>query len=207
MSDFNRIMAREIAKMGGKAKIIHGNVIGNVSPDIEWIKWLSYEPEFEKKRIEYFDTKKVSELSYEELEEASKYSRNKIFAKLFKIYGTSECSEEDYMRVYDYMCNESIEELMLSKLTSEELKYAKKEIIRLSKVSKEQLSAKVKEEQKPENYAQLSMVDSYILHIISDINYARSMSDLNRKIDAQLEQNEVMRQRSLYYASNPYARK
>ena len=207
MSDFNRIMAREIAKMGGKAKIIHGNVIGNVSPDIEWIKWLSYEPEFEKKRIEYFDTKKVSELSYEELEEASKYSRNKIFAKLFKIYGTSECSEEDYMRVYDYMCNESIEELMLSKLTSEELKYAKKEIIRLSKVSKEQLSAKVKEEQKPENYAQLSMVDSYILHIISDINYARSMSDLNRKIDAQLEQNEVMRQRSLYYASSPYARK
>ena len=207
MSDFNRIMAREIAKMGGKAKIIHGNVIGNVSPDIEWIKWLSYEPEFEKKRIEYFDTKKVSELSYEELEEASKYSRNKIFAKLFKIYGTNECSEEDYMRVYDYMCNESIEELMLSKLTSEELKYAKKEITRLSKVSKEQLSAKVKEEQKPENYAQLSMVDSYILHIISDINYARSMSDLNRKIDAQLEQNEVMRQRSLYYASNPYARK
>lgn len=207
MSDFNRIMAREIAKMGGKAKIIHGNVIGNVSPDIEWIKWLSYEPEFEKKRIEYFDTKKVSELSYEELEEASKYSRNKIFAKLFKIYGTNECSEEDYMRVYDYMCNESIEELMLSKLTSEELKYAKKETIRLSKVSKEQLSAKVKEEQKPENYAQLSMVDSYILHIISDINYARSMSDLNRKIDAQLEQNEVMRQRSLYYASNPYARK
>lgn len=207
MSDFNRIMAREIAKMGGKAKIIHGNVIGNVSPDIEWIKWLSYEPEFEKKRIEYFDTKKVSELSYEELEEASKYSRNKIFAKLFKIYGTNECSEEDYMRVYDYMCNESIEELMLSKLTSEELKYAEKEIIRLSKVSKEQLSAKVKEEQKPENYAQLSMVDSYILHIISDINYARSMSDLNRKIDAQLEQNEVMRQRSLYYASNPYARK
>lgn len=200
-------MAREIAKMGGKAKIIHGNVIGNVSPDIEWIKWLSYEPEFEKKRIEYFDTKKVSELSYEELEEASKYSRNKIFAKLFKIYGTNECSEEDYMRVYDYMCNESIEELMLSKLTSEELKYAKKEIIGLSKVSKEQLSAKVKEEQKPENYAQLSMVDSYILHIISDINYARSMSDLNRKIDAQLEQNEVVRQRSLYYASNPYARK
>lgn len=205
--DFNRIMAREMAKMGNKAKIIHGNVIGNVSPDIEWIKWLSYEPKFEKKRIEYFDTKKVSELSYEELEEASRYSRNKIFAKLFKIYGTDECSEEDYMRVYDYMRNESIEELMLSKLTSEELQYAKQEITRLSKISKERLSAKLNEEQKLENYEQLSMVDSYILHIISNINYTRSMSDLNRKIDAQLEQNEVMRQRSLYYASNPYARK
>lgn len=193
--------------MGGKAKIINGNVFGNVSPDIEWIKWLSYKPEFEKKKIEYFDTKKVSELSYEELEEASKYSRNKIFARLFEIYGTDEFFEEDYMKVNDYMCNESIEELTLSKLTSEELLHAKSEIIRLSKISKEEISTKVKEEQKPEKYEQLSMVDSYILHIISDIDYARSMSDLNRKIDAQLEQNEVMRQRSLYYTANPYIKR
>lgn len=207
MSNLNRIIAKEMAGTSGKIKIIHGNVIGNVSPDIEWIKWLSYEPEFEKKRIEYFDSKKVSELSYEELQEAIQYSRNKIFARLFKIYGTSECSEEDYMKVYDYMCNESIEELMLKKLTSEELRYAKQEITRLSEVPKEQLSAKVNEEQKLEKYEKLSMVDSYILHIISDIDYARSMSDLNRKIEAQLEQNEIMSQRSLYYASNPYAKK
>ena len=204
---FNRIMAREMAKIGGKVKIIHGNVVGNVSPNIEWVKWLSYEPEFEKKRIEYFDSKKISKLSLEELEEASKYSRNKVFARLFKIYGTSECSEEDYMKVYNYMCNESIEELMLSKLTSEELRYAKQEITRLSKVSKEQLSAKVREEQTPEKFEQLSMVDSYILHIISDIDYARSMANLNRRIDAQLEQNEIVRQRGLYYASNPYIKK
>lgn len=197
-------MAREIVR-SGDCKIIHGKIISNVSPDIEWAKWLSYEPEFEKKRIEYFDSIKVSKLSYEELQEASRYNRNKIFARLFKIYGTSECSKEDYMKVYDYMCNESIEELMLSKLTSEELKYARQEVTRLSEVSKEQLSAKVKDDQ--EKYEQLSMVDSYILHLISDINYARSMSELYRKIDAQIEQNDVMRQRSLYYASNPYARK
>lgn len=207
MSNTNRIMAKEIARMGGKIKTVHGNVIGNVSPDIEWIKWLSYEPEFEKRRIEYLDSKKISELSYEELEEASRYSRNKIFAKLFKIYGTDECSEDDYMKVYDYMCNESIEELMLSKLTSEELQYARQEITRLSEVSKEQLSARVNEEQKLEKYQQLSMVDSYILHTISNINYARSMSDLNKKIETQLEQSEIMRQRSLYYASNPYIKK
>lgn len=205
--DFNRKIAREVSKIGGNVKIIHGSVIGNIPPDIEWTKWLSYEPEFEKKRIEYLDSKKVSELSYKELEEASRYSRNKIFARLFKIYGTSECSEEDYMRVYDYMCNESIENLMLSKLTSQELQHAKQEITRLSKVSKEQLSVKVNEERKPEKYEQLSMVDSYILHLISDIDYARGMADLSKKIDVHLEQNECMRQRSLYHASNPYARK
>lgn len=192
MSNINRIIAKEMSKMDGKAKIIHGNIVGNVSPDMEWIKWLSYEPEFEKKRIEYFDSKKKSELSYEELEEASRYSRNKIFARLFKIYGTSECSEEDYMKVYDYMCNESIEKLMLSKLTSEELRYAKQEITRLSEISKEQLRAMVNEAQKPEKYEQLSMVDSYVLHVISDISYARSKSNLSREIEAQLVQNEIM---------------
>ena len=203
--DFNKIVVKEIAKKGGK--IIHGNVVGNISPDIEWTKWLSYEPEFEKKRIEYLNSKKVSELSYKELQEASIYSRNKIFAKLFKIYGTSEISEEDYIKVYDYMCNESIEKLMLSKLTTEELQYAKNEIIRLSKIPKKQLSAKVNKEQKKENYEQLSMVNSYILHIISNINYHRSISDLSREIDAQLKQNEIMKQKSCYYVANSYTKK
>lgn len=207
MSDFNRTMAKEMFRMGIRTEVVHGNVIGNISPDVEWIKWLSYESEFEKNRIEYLNSKKISELSYEELEEAISYRRNKIYGRLFKIYGTSECSEEDYMKVYDYMCNESIEKLMLKKLTSEELQYARQEITRLSKVPKEQLSAKVNEKQILEKYEQLSMVDSYILHIISDINYARSISDLNRKIEAQLEQNDIMRKRSLYYASNFYAKK
>ena len=66
MSDFNKIMTKEMIKMGINCKIIPRNTIGNVSPIIEWIKWLSYEPEFEKKRIEYLDSKK-SELSYEEI--------------------------------------------------------------------------------------------------------------------------------------------
>lgn len=198
---FDREMVKIMAENG--AKIIHGENIGNVDPYIEWIKWLSYIPEFEKKRIEYFDSKKISELTYEELEEASRYSRNKIFARLFKIYGTSECSEEDYMKVYDYMCSESIEKLMLSKLTSEELRYAKQEITKLSKVSKEQIRAKLNEEEKPEKYECLSMVDSYILHIISKINFARSLAELDSNIEAQLNANDVMRNKSYYYAANP----
>lgn len=47
------------------------------------------------------------------------------------------------------------------------------------------------------------MVDSYILHVISRVNFARSMSKLNRKIEAQLRENDAMRKRSLYYAANP----
>lgn len=101
------------------------------------------------------------------------------------------------------MCSESIEKLMLSKLTSEELRYAKQEIAKLSKVSKEQIKAKLNEEQNPEKYERLSMVDSYILHIISEINFARSLAELVSNIEAQLNANSAMGQKSLYYATNP----
>ena len=203
---FDRVMAREMFKMGYRDKIIPGGN-GSVSPDVEWLKWLSYEPEFEKQRIKYFDSKKVSELSYEELEEAIGYSKNKALVKLFKAYGTDQCSEDDYMKVYDYMHNESIEKLMLSKLTLEELHYAKKEITRLSKVKKEQLSIKVSEEKKIEKYEQLSIVDSYVLHVISDINYTRSLNDLNNEIKAQIDQNRAVGQKSLANSSNSYIKR
>lgn len=207
MSSFSKRLATTIAKKGGHVKVICNQETGNIPADVEWMKWLSYESVFERKRMEYFDSKKVSELSYEELEEASKYSKNRAFAKLFKIYGTDKCSEEDYLKVYDYMAHESIENLMLSKLTFEELQYAKQEITRLGKVSKEQLSTKISEEQQPEKYEQLSMVDSFILHFISKMNFARNMDDFNRQLENKIAQNNNMAYKSLYYASNPCAKK
>ena len=196
MANFNRMMAKELAKTGSNVKIIHGPVIDNIKPDIEWLKWLSYESEYEKNKMELLNSKKISELSYEELIEICRYRKNKIMAELFQKYRTGKCSEAEYLKVYDFMCNESLEELMLSKLTKEELHYAKQEIARLSKLSKEQLSTKIKEEQQREKYEQLSMVDSYILHLISNFNYAQSLADFNILLNHQLEQNELMRQRS-----------
>lgn len=122
--------------------------------------------------------------------------------ELFKIYGTNKISKDEYMEVYDFMVNQSIDELMLSKLSSKELRYAKEKIKYLSKISKEELSKKVHFEQKKDNYKNLSMIDSYILHIISKVDYARSMEKFDREIKAYKEENEVMRQRSLYYAAN-----
>lgn len=118
-------------------------------------------------------------------------------AKLFKIYGTSDISKDEYIEVYNYMTKYSIEDLMLSKLSKEELSYAKERIQYFSQTAKEELELKIKEEQNINNYNKLSMVDSYILHIISQINYARSIAKLNRQIDSQLNRNAYMRQKSL----------
>ena len=151
---FDSGFIREMAKNG--VQVIQGNIRGNINPQIEWLKWLAYEPEFEKKRIAYLNSKRVGDLSYQELEEACRYKENRRMARLFKIYGTRECSEEDYLLVYEYMNNESIEELMLSKLTATELKYVKKEIRRLSKISKEELEKKVNREKSQDNYEKMA---------------------------------------------------
>lgn len=207
MGSLNQILAREMSKSKGRVSIVPRYGGGNVSPYLEWKKWLSYVPEFERKRIEYFDSKKISELSYDELEEASRYRKNQIFAELFQVYGTSECSKENYMMVYNYMSNESILELMLSKLTPEESYHAREEIEKLSSLSKEELNAKVKREQRVEVYNRLSMVDSYFLHLLSNVNCARNISSVNKQFVAELERNTAIRQRTLCYSKDSFVNK
>lgn len=154
--------------------------------------------------MEYLSSKKATECSFEEQKEICRYHRNQYIARLFQLYGTSMCSEEGYMKVYDFM---SVGKLMKSKLTSEELQYARQEITRLCQASKEQLSAIVREGQTPETYEQLSMVDSYILHRLSQIDFSRNLVDLDKTLDTQLKENEIMRQKSLYYATYPHEKK
>ena len=196
MSNISKIMAKELNKSGSQVKFIYGNVFGNIPPIIEWIKWLSYEPEFEKNRIEHLNSKGSNNLSYEELNELDHYMKRKRMAQLFKKYDNMECSKEEYMEVYSYMSNESIITLMLDKLTIQEIKYAEEEIKKLITGSSEELPKKIKVESQKENYLSLPMVDAYILHIIDRINYVRNMNEFNNILNWQLDSNVIMRQKS-----------
>ena len=196
MSNISKIMVKELNKSGSQVKFIYGNVFGNIPPIIEWIKWLSYEPEFEKNRIEHLNSKGSNNLSYEELNELDHYMKRKRMAQLFKKYDCKECSKKEYMEVYSYMSNESIITLMLDKLTIQEIKYAEEEIKKLITGSSEELPKKIKVESQKENYLSLPMVDAYILHIIDRINYVRNMNEFNNRLNWQLDSNVIMRQKS-----------
>lgn len=198
----NKAIANVLA--GKEAKLIHGQCVGQMNPYVEWLKWLSYESEYEKQLMNLVASKTSLEFSYDELQKVCRIKRNRVFADLFKRYGTSGCSEEEYMMVYDYMCKESIEELMVSKLSSAELRSAKEKIIYFSRMKKEQLREKIHKEQDAEVYEKLSMEDSYLLHIISNFNFVRTIGKLNKEIDAQISKNNAMAQKSLYYAYNPH---
>ncbi len=197
----HHVIAQMLA--GSNCKVIHGQCIGQINPYIEWIKWLSYESKYEIELCHLVEEKTNVEIPDDELEQVNKIKRNRVFANLFKKYGTSECSKEEYMMVYNYMCTESIEQLMISKLSTQELSYAKEKIIYFSQLPSEELSKKIDKEKKEDVYYQLSMVDAYILHMISNINFARNKERLSQEIDTQINASHQMRQKSLSYASNP----
>jgi len=133
--------------------------------------------------------------------------RNKKMKDLFSLYGTSKCTEEEYMEVYNFMCNEPIERFMLKKLTLEELKYAREKINSFKEISDEELAKKVRKEQMTENYQKLSMLDAYVLHMLAKVVISRGEIKSNNELKAQLASNELMRQKGLYYASNPYRKR
>ena len=196
----SKIIAKRLA--GTKNKIIHGEVKRNVDPIIEWIKWLSYIPNCQKNRIKYLKLKTNNEMSIEELNEINQYKSQLRMAKLFKLYSTSDISKNKYMEVYMYMVEHSIEDLMLNKLSKEELSYAKERIQYFSQIPEEELESKIKKEQRKDNYNALSMVDSYILHEIAKISYSKNKN--NTILRYQLDKNAIMRQKSISYAFNPY---
>ena len=96
----NRIITKEIAANG--VKVIHGKVVSNINPYIEWVKWLSYVPKFEQLRIQELNSKNIEELSLDELSEIKKYKYQNRMLELFKKYGTNVISKKDYMEVYDF---------------------------------------------------------------------------------------------------------
>lgn len=191
--DVNRPIARTLS--GSGVKIIYNKRIRNNEfylNNLEWIKWLSYVPDKHLKRIKDLEEKDVSNLSLEEINEIREYKYEMRMVDLFKKYDTMEISKSEYMEVYNFMVNKSIDKLMLSKLSSEELKKARDKIKYYGQVSSDILSKKIEEEQKTDVYNNLSMVDAYVLHVISKINFVRNMKKLEGELGALIEKNNTL---------------
>ena len=60
-------------------------------------------PESQKSRIQQLESKTVREISLEEIEEIYQYRYQEKMANLFKLYGTNNISEAEYLEVYNYM--------------------------------------------------------------------------------------------------------
>ena len=212
MSNIRKIMINEMSKSGGKIKYLHGGSMPNIEADIEFYKWLSYEPIFEKNEIDYLNSIKPENLTLEQLEELKRYRTNKVYAQLFYkyIFG-NELTSEEYKIVCDFMFKNSIFKIIQYKLTKEEIEIAKEQAMKLfSEMTKNEcqnyLESRNTRNHRKE-FLNMSMIDAFVFHLISDMAIKRGTKDINSLIESQLESNGVMREKSYYNALYPYKRK
>lgn len=203
--DLRNLLAKDMA--GSQNKILSGKCMGNITPDLEWIKWLSYEPDFLKRRKEYLRKKEFDQLSLKELSEVNRYLLEEEMVNLFKLYGTSFITKSEYLKVYQFMTENKIEKYMIKKLSKKEKEYAKTEIQYYSQAPLEELEEKIKFETKINHYQDLSMVDAFILHFIVKIYYQIEDVKINKEINSQIKANETMHQKGLHYAKHSVVKK
>lgn len=197
MSNIWKILVQEMSKSSGSVKI--------VSKDYkEWIAWLNYESEFEKQRKNYLMSRKFEELNKSEQIELSHYIKYQTYANLFNKYETNTCTQEEYIKVCNFMKIESLEDLITSKLTVEELVYVKSEINRIENLSSADFESEYRKLRDSYFNEQLTMAERYVYYLSSRIAAYRSHISAENEISAQLKENEDMRYRSYIYSQNPY---
>lgn len=139
-----------------------------------------------KERIDYIYSKNIRDLSVAELKELTSYQEERRMQELFLKYKNGKCNPDEYMEVYDYMGN-SVKNIMLRKLTKEELDYADEEIKRLNTLSNPEILTKLKNESSEETYNNLSMVDTYILHVVSNDFLQKNLFKRDKGLVAELD--------------------
>ena len=197
MSNIWKILVQEMSKSNGSAK--------TVTKDYkEWIAWLNYEPEFEKQRKNYLMSRKFEELNESEQIELSHYIKYQTYADLFNKSETNTCTQEEYIKVCNFMKIESLEDLIISKLTAEELNYVKSEINRIENLSLTDFESEYRKLRDSYFNEQLTMAKRYVYYLSSRIAAYRNNIRVENEISVQLKENENMRYRSYIYSQNPY---
>lgn len=181
MSNYSRIIANEIAKRN--EAVIVRKPIGKLNPIKEWVKWLSYETEYEKERKQIVYSKTGKDLTIDELSELNVFKYRNYMKELLIKYENKECTKEEYMTVYDYLGG-SITDLMLDKLSADELEYAETQIAVISSSKEEVLEKLINLE--CSIYDELTMVDAYILHMLIYMQHTKGLNELDKVMHTSL---------------------
>ena len=171
-----------------KDLITNGNLIvacdkeGKVTPVDQWTKWLSYVPEFEKDRIYYLESGLDGYLSINEREELNRHLIQEYILTLLIKYNNKNIDSEDCVTIFEYIVNNSFEDLMLSKLSLCDLLCIKSRIKELENLSFEKLHSKLDFLTNVDVYNDLNMIDSYIVYFLSKMDNKESIKLLDKSI-------------------------
>ena len=198
-----RSVIREMLAGEKGVKILQISPTGNDLAEEEWIKWLNYIPPFQQERVNRLLSKTAFDLTDDEIEELRIYKKEMKMASIAKIYGEEKINKKDALEYIDYANQRNLEQLIKRKLTSEEYKKAREVAHQLVRdLSYNELLDYCRD--KGKNFAELSMVDSFILREVSKAVHAITNKKLTDALSYEIEKNELMRQRSTENASKRF---
>ena len=124
-----------------------------------WIKFTSYLKPDETALLEKLGNKSLDSIQRSEISEYSRIKNQLMISELFLKYKNKNCSKEEYNIVTRFMDSMSLQTLIKTKLTEEEIELASKSISKLETI--EQLEEYIELQQK--KFEELSAYESYVL--------------------------------------------
>ena len=140
----------------------------NVNSDIDiWIKFTSYLKPDETALLEKLENKSLDSIQRSEINEYSRIKNQLMISELFLKYKNKNCSKKEYDIVTRFMDSMSLQTLIKTKLTEEEIELASKTISKLETI--EQLEEYIESQQK--KFEELNAYESYIFLLAKEKIY------------------------------------
>ena len=147
-----------------------------------WIKFTNYLKSDEKALLEKLGNKSLDSIQISEINEYSKIKNQFMISELFLKY--KNCSKEEYDIVTRFMDSMSLQTLIKTKLTEDEIELASKVISKLKTI--EQLEEYIESQQK--KFEELNAYESYIFLLAKE-----KLHNLNQ--DKVMEQIRIEQER------------
>lgn len=147
-----------------------------------WIKFTNYLKSDEKALLEKLGNKSLDSIQISEINEYSRIKNQFMISELFLKY--KNCSKEEYDIVTRFMDSMSLQTLIKTKLTEDEIELASKVISKLKTI--EQLEEYI--ESQPKKFEELNAYESYIFLLAKE-----KLHNLNQ--DKVMEQIRIEQER------------
>lgn len=157
----------------------------------EWIRFLSYIKPEDKEFLNELNCRSLDELTTDEIKRYLKIKEQKTMAELFTKYRNKDCTKKEHDSVYSYMKN-SLRNFMESRLTEDELNESREVLEKFRAKEIPELKSYIKS--KMNNYADLTLVEAYVLYEVKEIEYYKKGNETNSKIrNSQKERESTLR--------------
>ena len=153
-------------------------VCQQINLDVEWYKWLRYESEIEKERVDLINSKNVNEITHKDIEFLKRQKELPNFKKNLDEYFLKHNCNPEISKVV-VMCHENpklLEKIMIDKLTEEELLEAEKKLLNYKQIKELDILGEIVNNFE-NSYNDLSYVDAFVYHYLADYYYYRSYRD------------------------------